>query len=83
MLTPTGMGGTVTLDTAGVRLVVMMGRLPVAVEEEAAPVLAAPVALPTPEKVPAVKPVVASAAGPASVEEVEAVAAALAAPPVR
>lgn len=71
LLTPTGAGGTVTLDAAGVRLAVTMGRLPMAVEEAAA---GAP---PTPEKAPAVKAVVASSAGPASVEEVEAVRAAL------
>lgn len=102
LLTPTGAGGTVTLDAAGVRLAVTMGRLPVAVEapppvasvyESGPRVSADPVlpmagsigvrALPTPEKAPAVKVVVASSAGPAGVEEVEAVAAALAAPPAR
>lgn len=92
MLTPTGTGGTVTLDAAGVGLRVTMGRLPVEVEapppvasvyESGPRVSADPVlpmagsvgvrALATPEKAPAVKVVVASAAGPASIEEVEAV----------
>lgn len=92
LLTPTGAGGTVTLDAAGVRLAVTMGRLAPAVEAPAStstldappmPVLAVPSRVATPEKAPAVKAVVAASAGPASVEEVEAVRASLDAPPDR